>query len=32
VNKGAAKRDAARQVYDNFLVNGVPGATEGEGA
>jgi len=32
VNKGAAKRDAARQVYVNFSVNGVPGPTEGEGA
>ena len=32
-NKGAAKRDAAKQVYENFSVNGVPGpgSTEGEG-
>jgi len=31
-NKGAAKRDAARQVYENFSVNGVPEPTEGEEA
>ena len=28
VSKGAAKRDAAKQVYDDFVRNGIPGTPE----